>query len=381
MSLEKAYDWVVRLLSREMGTCHSVSSLAEAKVNLDGGVGLPYKYHGYTYKEDWLACNGDFECHLDYSRSDYSGMWDCFPKVEILKEAKANDKTRIICGAPVEHYLVGAMLYTSFNESLNKCSFKTKSALSLKMCYRGVSELWSYLPEFCENSDATRFDKTVSPKLLKYVYMIRRRLMKLNDKEHRMHEWYFNNLIFRRSYLASGDVYNIFGGNGSGQYNTTSDNTIAHIFALAYAHVRCGHSFREFCNARQLVYGDDYIGEPMKPEFWNFFCELGFNIKKTPIQNKYLCDFLSTNFASTAYGVCGIPKTLKGIYSAYTSEKKHWRSVRIEKLYSLWLLYFFHRCGYVFSLALSNLGVEVNNLDAIQYHFGFCGGGGFKTVK
>lgn len=358
------------------GSNHRVVPLSEAKCNLDGGVGLPYKYSpNYVYKKDFLRDNPNFLSELDFNtRDDYSMMWDCFPKVEILDSHKAREKTRIICGAPVEHFLVGAMLSSSLNEAMTRGGLVSKCAMGIRTGYRGWDELYNFLPELCENSDATRFDKSISPKLLKYVYLVRERLTIFKNDERKMFWWYFNNLVHRRSHLSHGSVYNVYGGNGSGQYNTSTDNTIAHLLCLAYAHVRIGSSYHDFAKCKQVVYGDDYIGQAMPDVFWKYFVETGIMIKKTPVMYKDSCDFLSSTFVMTPYGVANSPKTDKGLYSVFTSENKKWRTFKPEKLYSLWLNYYFTPYRHIFEEIMEDCDMDVNPFDAHDFHFGWMEG-------
>lgn len=371
--MDIAFEWVCKFMRKKFGSNHKVLALQDAKCNLDGGVGLPYKYSSeYVYKQDFVDRNPNFLLGIDFNKIEhYSYMWDCFPKVEILNAEKAKEKTRIICGAPVEHFLVGAMLHSSLNLAMTKGGLGSKCAMGIRTGYRGWNELYDFLPELCENSDATRFDKCISPKLLKYVYMIRERLMCLSFEERSMFWWYYEHLVRRRSYLSNGKVYDVFGGNGSGQYNTSTDNTIAHILCLAYAHVSIGNTYSEFSSCKQIVYGDDYIGEAMPPMFWKHFVSTGIKIKKTPIMYKDNCDFLSSTFSMTPYGVANCPKTDKGLFSSFTSESKHWLEFRAQKLYSLWLNYYFSEHRHIFEHILTDLCIPFNRFDAFDFHFGW----------
>lgn len=346
--------------------------LRSAKYRTDGGVGLPYKWSSsFVYKQDYLDRRTDklFDFPKNFSGGDT--MWDCFPKVEVLPYKKAVEKVRIINGSPSETFFIGACLYSSFNEELNKHPLKAKSALGFVAPYRGWGRLAYNLPDICENSDATKFDCSISPKLLRMVYEVRENLSSFTPFQRSLHWWYFNEIVFRRSYLSTGSVYNVYGGNGSGQYNTSSDNTIAHLLAIAYACVRLGYSYSKFESLKIYVYGDDYIGEVMPVEFWKAFSELGFLFNKSPPQDKFSCDFLSHRFVNTPWGVTGIPVHDKALYSSYTSEKKYWKEVRLNKLYSLWLLNFFHPDGHIYEKMLSEIGFSVKRQEAINYWFGW----------
>lgn len=354
--------------------------LSEAEFNTDGGVGLPYKLNpGQVYKEDYLQRYGDkLMDSVAQHPAGYSLPWDCFPKVEILPYEKSFDKARIICGAPVEHFLIGARLYTQFNKKLVERYLDTPSVVGLVVSHGGWYELYKRLPYMCENSDASRFDKSISPKLLKLVYMLRERLSSYSTYESKVHWWYFEHLCRRRSILSCGHVYLVHGGNGSGQYNTTIDNTLAHIIALAYASFCSGMTFKQFKQLKVFVYGDDYIGEALPGLFWEKFYEMGFVLNKTHPQNKLSCDFLSSRFIQTPYGITAIPIHDKGLYSLYTADSKRWREYRDQKAYSLWLNHFFHNDRVVYEDALTLIGVPFSSYEAINYWFGRLGG--FKNL-
>lgn len=323
------------------------------------------------YKEDFINKFGHSLMDAPDKFSNPGSMpWDCFPKVEVLPYEKALEKSRIICGAPVEHFLIGAMLYTEFNEAMIARPLTAHSAMGFVAPFGGWRELFGRLPDLCENSDATRFDKSVSPKLLKLVYQLRYMLSDYDDYATRLHWWYFRHLVERMSITSHGEVYLVRGGNGSGQYNTTVDNTLAHLLALAYASYRMGYGYRKFAKLRMFVYGDDYIGEALPERFWEYFCEFGFLINKSYPQSKFDCDFLSNRFVDTPYGVTAIPIHDKALFSSYTSEKRDWRTYRAQKLFSLWLSNYFHSDRFIYERMLHAIGVKFSSTMAINYWFG-----------
>lgn len=355
-------------------------ALKDAKVERSSGVGLPYKWSAqFSTKGDWLdsKCSESLESCVEQYPEPYSLMWDCFPKIEILRKDKADRKTRLISAAPIEHYMIGAMLYTTQNEALYSNPLQGKSAVGLCPAYRGWLQLADQLGDVIENSDATGFDQSLSPALLYRLYEVRERLSRFNASERKVHWWYFMHLVHRRCYTSNGKVFDVFGGNGSGQYNTTSDNTLAHLLALAYAAVRSGMGYVEWKQHPQFVYGDDYIGTELPERYWSAFAELGIQLKRPPASGIFGVDFLSHKFISTPWGITGVLKHDKSLLSAYTSESKKWRKFRLHKLYSLWLGHYFHGDGVVYKACLSELGYEVSDVDAISYWFGLVGG--FKS--
>lgn len=328
-----------------------------------------------TYKEDYI--NKYADRYMDAPRDfpvGFSLPWDCFPKVEILPYAKALEKVREICASPVEHFLVGARLYTTFNKKLVSSPMSTPSVVGLVPPYGGWRILYDLLPNICENSDASRFDKSISPKLLKLVYLLREMLSSFNSYETKLHWWYFEHLVKRRSFLSCGRVYLVHGGNGSGQYNTTFDNTLAHILALAYASYMSGMTYEKFRSFPFFVYGDDYIGGALPESFWRHFSEFGFIINKTPPQSKMSCDFLSNKFVNVTQGITAVPIHDKALYSIYTSESRKWRDFRNQKAYSLWLSNFFHTDRPIYEEVLRHLGVPFSYREAVDYWFGRMGG-------
>lgn len=335
-----------------------------------------------TYKEDYVDrfAHKYIESVADHPNG-FSLPWDCFPKVEILPIDKANAKSRIICAAAVEHFLIGARLYTMFNKRLIKSPLRTPSVVGLVPPFGGWRALFSRLPTLCENSDASRFDKSVSPKLLKLVYMLREMLSSYNPYETKLHWWYFEHLVRRKSVLSCGRVYLVHGGNGSGQYNTTMDNTLAHIIALAYASYMSGMSYNQFRLFPFFVYGDDYIGGALPSSFWQYFLHLGFIINKTYPQSKMDCDFLSNRFVNVTQGITAIPMHDKALYSVFTSENRKWRLFRNQKAYSLWLSNFFHADRRIYEEILVYLGIPFSYREAVDYWFGRMGGFKIKNVE
>lgn len=348
----------------------------DAEFNSDGGVGFPYKLDpSMTYKGDYIERYAHrYMKAVKEHPVGFSLPWDCFPKVEILPSEKAKTKTREICASPVEHFLVGARLYTMFNKKLIAQPMSSPSVVGLVPPFGGWHALYNKLPALCENSDASRFDKSISPKLLKLVYLLREMLSSFNLYETKLHWWYFEHLVKRRSFLSCGRVYHVHGGNGSGQYNTTIDNTLAHILALAYASYMSGMSFSQFRKHPFFVYGDDYIGGALSSSFWTFFRQFGFIINKTYPQSKMECDFLSNRFISTVHGITAVPIHDKALYSSFSSESKKWRTFREQKIYSLWLSNFFHKDRRIYEEMLAHLGVPFSYREAVDYWFGRIGG-------
>lgn len=371
-----AMQWTYRVLHPVVSHTNVSVPLDEAEFNRDGGVGFPYKLDPrMVYKDDYVNKYADryMDAPKEYPEG-FSLPWDCFPKVEILPYEKALKKARIICASPVEHFLVGARLYTMFNKRLVAGPLASPSVVGLVPPYGGWRMLYDKLPGICENSDASRFDKSISPKLLKMVYLVRESLSTFNEYETKLHWWYFEHLVRRRSILSCGKVYLVHGGNGSGQYNTTHDNTIAHILALAYAAYMIGMSYEQFRRFPFFVYGDDYIGGALPGEFWERFLEFGFLINKTPPQSKLSCDFLSNRFVNVTQGITAVPMHDKALYSIYTSESKRWRDFREQKAYSLWLSNFFHPDRAIYEEILTYLGVPFSYKEAVDYWFGRLGG-------
>lgn len=338
---------------------------------LAGGVGLPYKYGSMNKKSDYYTSSLE---HYYKFLSNFVNlgtnafMWDVFPKIEILNKEKSNSKVRVISGQCVEMYLLGAQLYESFNTSFLNCSYFMKSAVGRSLTKGGSSEIVSFLGQNnIQNADCTGFDHSLSSALLWYVYKIREDMSSFNDAQREYHWAYYRQIVSRTCFTSNGDVYNVVGGNPSGQYNTTIDNTIAHIFIIAYSMIRSGYSFKDFVKFRALVYGDDYIGQYMPPSFWQGYRELGIQVRLKTWDTIWQADFLSHNFVNTPYGVVSKLNHNKSLYSSWTSDTHKWRDYRPEKLYSIWLENYFGVDGPVYEALMDKLCIPYNPRDAVEH--------------
>lgn len=305
-------------------------------------------------------------------------MWDCFPKVEILKTEKAARKTRLISGAPAGLFFLGAELYETTNSAFCRSTIVSKSAVGLNLSGGGMEDLYRWLPDYVDVNDATGYDQSLSPCLLYWVYRVREDMMKLNDNTRALHWAYFRQICRRFCFTSNGNVWYVNGGNGSGQYNTSIDNTIAHMIIIAYAMVQCGYTYGDFVRFRSVLYGDDYIAPVMPKLFWYHYQMMGIRVKFRSPCHKDDSEFLSHKFVKTGYGIVGKLKHNKSLYSCYTSEKKNWREFRREKLYSLWLLHFFHEDREVYEELLKLFSIPYSIMDAIR-HWTYRMAGGFKV--
>lgn len=321
----------------------------------------------------------------------YSENWDCFPKIEILSKEKAKLKTRLISGTSCEMAFLGAQLFSQQNLAINKRPFKTRSAVGISSHGGGWHEIAEFIGEQAESSDVSGYDQSLSPALLHGVYRVREMLMRFKDTsesgysmsadEHRELFWkYFGQLVRSRMHTSSGRVFNVCGGNKSGQYNTCHDNTIAHILAIFYALLRCGFNYRQCVSFVFLVFGDDLIARVFPKNFWLHYQELGFKIKQIvtgPIDKQ---EFLSHKFLKTYLGYMPVHKNEKALFSACTSESKHWKKFRNQKLYSLWLGNFWKfEIRDILEECLNFLNVPFSHQEALYYWSFMLGGGGFKN--
>lgn len=66
-----------------------------------------------------------------------------------------------------------------------------------------------------------------------------------------------------------------------------------------------------------------------------------------------------------------VQKNDKGLFSIFTSESKHWLQFRAQKIYSLWLNYYFTDYRYIIEKVMTELEIPFNRFDAYDFHFGW----------
>lgn len=384
-------NWTILYLKRNLGNFFHTTFLKDSDLSLKGGPGLPYKFHPkIKTKADIITTYPNIEkqslelgAAVGWHMEPYF-QWDCFPKVEILTKEKANRKTRLICGAPMELCLMGSFVSDSLNRAINENPLLVKSAVGLSMNRGG----WDYLSEYLggisaivDESDAKQWDSSMSPKWLYLVYRVRRSLMNMDEDENDIFWFFFCELVKSFFVMSNGETYIVNGGNKSGSPNTCHDNTIGHLILVAYCFHRGGKRYSDFANFHCALFGDDFISERVFAGFWNYYQEFGVilgTLKQGPLE---CASFLSFRFLQTPYGVMPYHCNSKMLFSAFNHDFKKWRSVREQKLFVLYILNYWHCDSVIYRKILDILGIEIDHQSILQFWSGLLqGGGGFKKT-
>lgn len=351
-------------------------SVEDMDLDLTGSTGFPYRYTGCVSKKDWYK---RYSSHYERWKLElgkqpgYCEVWDCFPKIEILSKERALIKSRLISGTSCEMAFLGGQLFSEQNTAINKRPIHTRSSVGKSPHGGGWNDIAKFIGPFAESSDVSGFDQSISPGLLLSVYRVREYLMKFpksseGDLQRSLFWRYFNEVVRSTMHTSHGKVYNVFGGNKSGQFNTCHDNTIAHIIVVFYALIRCGYKYADCISHRFLVFGDDLISAPFPDGFWDYYKECGFRIKQIKVGPIETQEYLSHLFTMTPWGYMPVHKNDKALYSAYTSESKKWKQHRVQKLYSLWLGNFWKpSVRSVLERCLDYHDIPFSDLEAIQY--------------
>nr|QZZ63412.1 hypothetical protein [Leuven wasp-associated virus 7] len=386
-SVEKAINWTILLFQKYIGHNFPPTKLCDSSIDLSGGSGLPYKLtpdlctkrdvieRGLINEEEILNHAAEVGRHFE----PYY-QWDCFPKIEILSAEKAKRKTRLICGASIEHCVLASYVSDSLNTAIHSKPLVCKSAVGLSMNRGGWDMLADCLGDGpLSESDAKQWDSSMHAYWLVCVYRIRRALMKFDDRDNEIFNFWLSELINSYFVTSHGDIHMVIGGNKSGSYNTCDDNTIGHIFLIAYSFSQCGLFYSDFESHFCAVFGDDLISQLLPRDFFYWYRSFGVVVPENKIVDIYSASFLSFRFLHTPYGIMPYHVNSKMLYSAYNHDTKIWRSIRKQKLFILYILNFWHSDAPIYKelLDIENIEYDINNI--IRYWSGLVkDGGGFN---
>lgn len=372
-------------LQNELGHSFPCLKLSDSSLDLSGSAGLPYKFiDGIECKKDVLDAGlVDEDSVLSHaSKVGYHVepfyQWDCFPKIEILESEKANRKTRIICGASIEHCLLGSYVSDSLNLALNSKPLLCKSAIGLSLNRGGWNQLANYVGKNVHECDAKQWDSSMHSLWLHGVYRVREALMRLNDEQRQILWFWFSELNFSYLVHSYGSCKYVIGGNKSGSPNTCHDNTIGHIMLVAYCFSCMGKSYGQFVRFRVALFGDDYLSEPIDSEFYKFYQSFGVRISEPITKPLSSASFLSFRFLETPYGYMPFHKNSKMLFSAYNHDSKKWMLYRDQKLFLLAVLNYWHPDGPLYFKILDEYKIPYSIPLIVYYWTGFLVGGGFK---
>lgn len=335
MALDLAENWICRFLMSTLSRRPRFRDISQATVDLSGSAGYPYKYiNGINNKKDFLS-NFSYKYEQDLELASSIGfhqepyyVWDCFPKLEILDIDKRNKKTRLICGAPSELVFLQDNCMGDLNDLMSESPLINKTAIGFNCFLGGWDQLASGLSGEVDFSDAKQWDSSMSPAWLYRVYRIRERLMILNESQRNVLWFVFSELVNSISHLSHGTVAFVKGGNKSGSASTCHDNTIGHLFLIAYCFIVLGYSYKFFNDFFFVVMGDDLIANKFPSGFWEIYVTFGVNVIERSCSDVFQSEFLSHKFVDTPFGVMPYHKNSKMLFSSFNHDSKNWPQIR-----------------------------------------------------
>jgi len=261
--------------------------------------------------------------------------WRNFIKKELKKKEKVdNHDPRSVLSQPMEGSVLNNQLYLPMN--LRMC--RAGASMEIPVFY-GVTKFnrqWHRLAKRVlrfpniNDGDVSFWDGSVHKLVMQFVRDLRRSWSSHKGLD-KLHEYYYNNVIFSMIVGAMGDVFTKTGGMPSGQGNTLADNCIIHVIYWCYHWVMVAcearpdmfkptwESFKEHCEL--IVMGDDIIysySDALKPYFLppvvaRTFASFGVTLKYSSPQPQSIdeVEFCSMNF-----------KLVKGIYVPVLKHKK-----------------------------------------------------------
>lgn len=372
-----AERWVVSLFNHILPRKARFRLLEEHGVDLTGSCGYPYKFDPrVSNKKEWL----DFYSYRYYEDLELAKkigfhekpyyVWDCFPKVEILEAEKAKKKTRLICGAPAELVFLQDSACGDLNELIGKFPLKSKTAIGHNYFLSGWDELGKMFDSSVDCSDAKQWDSSMSPAWLHRVYRIRERLTILDRRQRNVLWFCYSELVNSILNLSSGQQFFVQGGNKSGSGSTCHDNSIGHIYLIAYCFVVLGFDYSVFRDFKFVVMGDDLVSDAFPPGFWPIYRSFGVNVVENFANDIYHAEFLSHRFSKTPWGIMPYHKNNKMLFSSFSHDNKKWKEYRYQKLFILYVLNFWHPSSYIFKHILDRYSIEFCDLEILYFWTG-----------
>lgn len=260
-------EWVYR------GVLGTSELWSEAKVVVtmpdETSPGRLWKRAGYKTKLDAYASGRKLIqefCRTAHLR-DTPVVWSVSGKNEMLPLEKLNkERIRTFVVAPVEFYVLQATLCGDMNDRLKRANEKT----NLVPCvwFKGHNRLAKRLLKFTHQGagDATGYDRELLAFLFEIAYEFRKRCYRTRQLDTQSKLDYVRNTIVRSlCLLPDGSLWYKDWGNTSGQFSTTVDNEIIHVFIKGVMVWEKFQTLPPQMPGDFSLYADDHV------EAWNGF--------------------------------------------------------------------------------------------------------------
>lgn len=168
-------------------------------------------------------------------------LWYLFLKKEQLKKEKIDqaDIRQILCTDPI-YTRIGAMLDQDQNTRIKNRTEDSSCQVGWCPFFGGfqarISRLISKKNRWFVEMDWTRYDGTVPSTLLQRIRLIRFDALRRADRERygALAKWYNKHLSNRYVVLPSGEITRQRRGNPSGQFSTSTDNSMVNYWLQAF---------------------------------------------------------------------------------------------------------------------------------------------------
>lgn len=257
--------------------------------------GYPYSQQGMPTKKSVVEKKGD----LDVLAHVLVGAL----KDELRPVGK---DARLFRMASAALFAEGVRLFNHQNEYL--CDNLFMHPLFVKFCTPGpdLSTLYSLLREFgpCCDADGSRWDANINLTLVNIVASWRARFLPEQDVKRYYEQVYFGATLF------GGHLWRLYG-QASGHVNTSTDNSLVNVLAMAYHAWSSRMTVHEFLSeVRFFVCGDDLIWSDRSGRFGPLdvagsYGRLGMSLELGSVNmvDVMNCTFVATHPVEGPYGL------------------------------------------------------------------------------
>jgi len=245
-----------------------VRPLFDVDYNPNGAVG--YGLHRIFKNKKDIVDKGFLETEYPQyrkraHREGWPQLWTMADKREILPKEKAKEKnTRVYEFSQGLHFFSTAQDNQAFNKKMyTMTKFQAVGSIFQRGGFNRMIKRLMRIKGISLTGDVRKWDKRFGVWLLWFCHKFRVHRYRGTDKEYsaRMYYQYINE-IFCYILLTNGQVIQAWGTQLSGRVNTTSDNTLAHMYILfCFIVFHCGKiSLKEVYDIMEaLIYADDHI--------------------------------------------------------------------------------------------------------------------------
>lgn len=244
--------------------------------NRASAAGLPYSKQGYKTKSAVLLAIQPLVLERAFNLSEIPVDTYNDKQEFLTEEDLGRNKVRGVFSTSLHHLVREKIIYGGQNKALMDNHQGRWIQYGMTKQYNGFHRAVEPLERFDyrDESDVSGWDRTAP---LIFVYIIRNALLgKLSPVMESLRDYVTKHNITTHVLLPNGMIVRRRTGVNSGRANTTTDNSILHLFILVYMFVRRAHQidlavgyYEIFHNAIYLIYSDDKLGS-VNLDYWRF---------------------------------------------------------------------------------------------------------------